>query len=225
MAIGRRLNRAIGGFFRGQLMVALLVGALCSTFLGIIGLKFWFLIGMIAGLFNVVPLIGPWIGGIPGVTIALTTSSPIKAVLVVLIMVGVQQIDNHFITPQVMQRAVQLHPAAVMLALLAGGTLAGFFGLLLAVPVTAVLKILLSHVWRVHILDEPVPDVPERPAGEPDEPDEAGAGPVSDVAAHPVDQGEPQGDGQVATPAATAPGGDGAPTSARRPGVRPQPGS
>ena len=60
----------------------------------------------------------------------------------------VQQIDNHFISPIVMQRAVKLHPAVVMLALLAGGTLGGFFGLLLAVPAAATLKIVRGHVWR-----------------------------------------------------------------------------
>ena len=157
--VAHRLNRAIGGFFRGQLMVAVIVGVICSVGLAIIGLRFWFLIGMIAGLFNVIPLIGPWIGGIPGVVIALTTGSPLKAALVVAIMAGAQQIDNHFITPQVMQRAVRLHPAAVMLALLAGGTLGGFFGLLLAVPAAAVLKILLGHVWHVHVLGEPLPEV------------------------------------------------------------------
>ncbi len=156
LVVGHRLNRAIGGFFRGQLMVALIVGVLCSVGLGIIGLKFWFLIGMIAGLFNVIPLIGPWVGGIPGVTIALTTGSPLQALLVVGVMVGVQQVDNHFITPQVMQRAVHLHPAVVILALVAGGSLGGFYGLLLAVPLTAVLKIIISHLWRVHILRQPL---------------------------------------------------------------------
>jgi predicted PurR-regulated permease PerM len=155
LLVAGRLNRAIGGFFRGQLLVAAIVGVLCSIGLGVIGLKFWFLIGMIAGLFNVIPLVGPWVGGIPGVTIALTTGSPVKALLVVAVMAGVQQIDNHFITPQVMQRTVQLHPAVVILALVAGGSLAGFFGLLLAVPVTAVLKILLGHLWRVYVLGEP----------------------------------------------------------------------
>jgi predicted PurR-regulated permease PerM len=155
-ALARRLNRAMGGFFRGQLAVAAIVGVLCSIGLAIIGLKFWFLIGMIAGLFNLIPLIGPWIGGIPGVAIALTTGSPLQALGVVLIMVGVQQVDNHFITPFVMQRAVRLHPAAVILALVAGGTLGGFFGLLLAVPVAAALKILASHLWRVHVLGEAV---------------------------------------------------------------------
>jgi predicted PurR-regulated permease PerM len=152
--VGRKLGRALGSYFRGQLAVAVIVGVLCSIGLSIIHLRFAFLVGMIAGLFNIVPLIGPWIGGIPGVIIALTTGSPVKALLVVAVMAGVQQIDNHFITPQVMQRAVALHPSAVMLALLAGGAIGGFFGLLLAVPVTAALRIVISHVWRHHVLGE-----------------------------------------------------------------------
>jgi predicted PurR-regulated permease PerM len=192
MVVARKLNRAIGGFFRGQLFVALIVGVLCSIGLGIIQLKFWFLIGMIAGVFNVVPLIGPWVGGIPGVTVALTTGSPIKALLVVAIMVGVQQVDNHFITPQVMQRAVQLHPAVVMLALVAGGSLFGFLGLLLAVPAAAVLKIIVSHLWRVHVLGEPVPL------------DDEGPGPVKDVEDLPENQGGPD----AAAVEDAAPGGE-----------------
>lgn len=156
LLVAHRVNRAIGGFFRGQLAVAAIVGVLCSIGLGVIGLKFWFLVGMIAGLFNLVPLIGPWVGGIPGVTIALTTGSPLQALLVVAVMVAVQQIDNHFITPQVMQRTVDLHPVVVILALVAGGSVAGFFGLVLAVPVTAVLKILISHLWHIYVLGEPV---------------------------------------------------------------------
>ena len=162
--VAKRLNRAIGGFFRGQLVVALIVGVMCSIGLFAIGLKFWFLVGMIAGLFNVVPLIGPWVGGVPGLVIALATGSSLQAIGVVVVMVVVQQFDNHFITPQVMQRAVQLHPAAVVLALLAGGSLGGFFGLLLAVPVAAVLKIIGAHVWRVHVLGESLPQAAEQEA-------------------------------------------------------------
>lgn len=154
--VAHRLNRAIGGFFRGQLLVATIVGVMCSVGLAIVGLRFWFLVGMIAGFFNIVPLIGPWVGGVPGIVIALSTGTPLQAVGVIVVMVVAQQIDNHFITPQVMQRAVQLHPAAVILALLAGGSLGGFFGLMLAVPVAAILKIVCGHVWRVHVLGEPV---------------------------------------------------------------------
>ena len=191
LVVAHRLNRAIGGFFRGQLLVALIVGILCSIGLGIIQLRFWFLIGMIAGLFNIVPLIGPWVGGIPGVTIALTTGSPLQALLVVAIMVGVQQIDNHFITPYVMQRAVQLHPAAVILALVAGGSMGGFAGLLLAVPATAVVKIIVSHLWHTYVLGHPVEHDDDRPEGR---------GIVEDVDSRPENQGEPEGEADAATP-------------------------
>ena len=156
LLLARRINGAVGGFFRGQLMVAIIVGAMCSVGLRIINLPFWLLIGMVAGMFNVIPLVGPYIGGIPALVIALTTQEPITAVWVVVIMVAAQQIDNHFISPLVMQRAVKLHPVLVMLALLLGGTLAGFFGLLVAVPTAAVIKIVVSHLWRVHVLGEPL---------------------------------------------------------------------
>jgi predicted PurR-regulated permease PerM len=177
--VGRRLARAIGGFFRGQLVVAFIVGTMVALGLALIELPFWLLIGMIAGLFNMIPLIGPYIGGIPGVVIALTTTEGDgtgKAIAVVLIMVIAQQIDNHFITPNVMQRVVKLHPAAVMLALLAGGTLGGFFGLLLAVPTAAVLKILVGHLWRTYVLGEPIEEIAAVDATA-----DAGGGIVQDV--------------------------------------------
>jgi predicted PurR-regulated permease PerM len=156
LLVARRINAAVGGFFRGQLVVALIVGTLASIGLLIIGLPFWLLIGMVAGFFNMIPLIGPYIGGIPALVIALTTREPITALWVILVMVTVQQIDNHFISPLVMHRVVKLHPVLVMLALLLGGTLGGFFGLLVAVPTAAILKILLGHLWRVHVLGEPI---------------------------------------------------------------------
>lgn len=168
--IASRLNAAIGGFFRGQLAVAFLVGVMASLGLWIIGLPLWLVVGMIAGLFNMIPLIGPWVGAVPGILVALATKDVKTAVLVAVVMVVVQQIDNHFITPTVMRRAVQLHPAAVMMALLAWGTVGGFFGLLLAVPLTASIKIIGGHLWRKWVvgvsvpgLDEPYPsDVRER---------------------------------------------------------------
>ena len=156
LVLARRMNAAVGGFFRGQLVVALIVGTMASIGLLVIGLPFWLLIGMVAGLFNMIPLVGPYIGGIPALVIALTTKEPITALWVVLIMVAVQQIDNHFISPLVMHRVVKLHPVLVMLALLLGGTLGGFFGLLVAVPTAAILKILVGHLWRVHVLGQPI---------------------------------------------------------------------
>ncbi len=160
MVLARRLNHAIGGYFRGQLAVAIVVGTMASIGMGLIDLPFWLIVGMVAGLFNMIPLIGPWVGAVPGIIIALTTGGGLsKAIAVAAVMAVVQQIDNHFISPIVMQRAVKLHPAAVMLALLAGGTLGGFFGLLLAVPAAAVLKILVGHAWRHFVLGQPLDEI------------------------------------------------------------------
>jgi predicted PurR-regulated permease PerM len=109
-------------------------------------------IGAIAGFFNLVPFVGPIIGGAVGFfvgTISEGVGLGIRAAIVELI---VQQIDNHLVSPIVMRRVVQLHPATVVLALLAGGTLAGFWGVLLAVPTVAVAKILLSHLWATRVL-------------------------------------------------------------------------
>ena len=157
MVLARRLSQAIGGYFRGQIGVALVVGIMSSIGMLIIGLPFWLIVGMVAGVFNMIPLIGPWVGAVPGMAIAITTGGGIdQAVAVAAAMAIVQQIDNHFISPLVMQRAVKLHPAVVMLALLAGGTLLGFVGLLLAVPTVAVLKIVCGHLWHRFVLDQPL---------------------------------------------------------------------
>jgi len=153
--VSRRLNRAIGGFFRGQLIVAFIVGVMSSAGLWAIGLPFWFIVGMLAGVFNVIPLIGPWVGGALGVVVAFAAGDgTTQASWVGVVMVVAQQIDNHFVSPVVMQRTVHLHPVAVIMALLAGGTLFGFFGLFLAVPTAAVLKIIASHLWRTYVLGQ-----------------------------------------------------------------------
>jgi predicted PurR-regulated permease PerM len=174
--LGAKLSRAVGGFFRGQLLVALVVGVLSSIGFKLIDLPFWLLIGAIAGFFNLVPLIGPYIGGGLGFLVGLVSDGiglGLKAALVELV---VQQLDNHVISPNVMKRTVNLHPVTVMLSLLAGGALAGFWGVLLGVPTVAVVKILLGHVWATRVLGapatgrsapvgEPLPGVPEQGDG------------------------------------------------------------
>lgn len=167
--VGHRLNMTIGGYFRGQLLVAVIVGAMVSIGLAIIELPFWLIVGMIAGVFNLVPLIGPWVGAVPGVLIALTTRDFGTALWVVAIMTGAQQIDNHFISPMVMQRTTHLHPSVVMLGLLAGGSLGGFFGLLLAVPLLAAVKVVVGHLWRVYVLEQPLEEIVAMHAGPPDD--------------------------------------------------------
>lgn len=156
--LGSKIGRTVGGFFRGQFLVALIVGIMSAVGFLIVGLPFALVIGAIAGFTNLIPLVGPFIGGGLGLLIGSITGGPalgLKAALVALI---VQQIDNHVISPNVMKRTVQLHPVTVMLSILAGGALAGFWGVLLGVPAVAVAKLLASHLWSTRVLGvEPSP--------------------------------------------------------------------
>lgn len=167
--IGSQMGRAVGGFFRGQLFVAMVVFVLSSLGFRIIGLPFWLVIGALAGFTNLIPLVGPFIGGGLGFVIGTLSQGVGLGVKAIIVAVIVQQVDNHIVSPNVMKRTVKLHPVTVMLGLLAGGTLAGFWGVLLAVPAIAVAKILLGHVWTTRVLGLPpqrdptavVPDDPE----------------------------------------------------------------
>jgi predicted PurR-regulated permease PerM len=146
-----RIGQAVGGFFRGQLLVALFVGVASSIGLWAIGLPFWLLVGMVAGVFNLVPLVGPFIGGGLAVIIALIDGQPLKALWAAVVLLIVQQIDNHLISPNVMGRTVQLHPVVVMLALLVGASFAGLFGMLVIVPLVAVAKIVFLFMWSKYV--------------------------------------------------------------------------
>jgi predicted PurR-regulated permease PerM len=146
-----RIGQAVGGFFRGQLLVALFVGVASSLGLWAVGLPFWLLVGIVAGVFNLVPLIGPFIAGGLAVIIALVGGEPLKALWAALVLLAVQQVDNHLISPNVMSRTVQLHPVVVMLALLVGASFAGLFGMLVIVPLVAVAKIVFLFLWSRYV--------------------------------------------------------------------------
>lgn len=152
--VSKQLGTAIGGFLRGQLFVALVVGVMTSVGFWAVGLEFWLLIGMIAGFLNIIPFVGPWVGGGLGVLVALATADPQTALYAAIVAAGVQQLDNHFISPNVLRFTVRLHPATIILVLLVGGTLGGLLGVLLAVPVMASIKIIVGHLWRTRVLGE-----------------------------------------------------------------------
>lgn len=146
--------KAVGGFVRGQLLVALIVGLLSSLALLILDLPFWLIVGLLAGFLNIIPFVGPWVGGVLGVATAVISGDLGKVIWVVILFALIQQIDNHLISPVILRYTVKLHPVIIILALLAGASLGGFFGVLIAVPVAAVIKILLGHIWRTRVLGE-----------------------------------------------------------------------
>ncbi|MDQ4148827.1 MAG: AI-2E family transporter [Actinomycetota bacterium] len=145
-------GQTVGAFFRGQLLVAAIVGVLSSTWFLFIRLPFWLPLGLLVGFFNIIPLLGPWVGGAIAALVGWVTGGLGLALKAALGMLLIQQFDNHFISPKVMGRAVRLHPVAVMLALVAGAGLGGIWGMLLSVPTLGVAKIVFVYFYETRVL-------------------------------------------------------------------------
>ncbi len=139
----KEISRILAGFIQGQLMIAFIVGILETIGLMIAGMRYPLALGMIGGLANIIPYFGPYIGAIPAVAIALTIS-PMKAVWTVVVFLAVQQIDNNFISPKMIEGKLGLHPVATIFAVLVGGEFFGIMGMLLAVPVMAILRVFVN---------------------------------------------------------------------------------
>ncbi len=152
--VATQVGRTLTGFVRGQLLVAMFVGVLSSVALLLLDVPFWAVIGIAAGLLNLVPFIGPFVGGALAAVVSLLEGDLVKAVLAVAAFVAIQQTDNHLITPMIQRARVRLSPLVIVLALLAAGSVAGFLGVLVAVPLVAVVRIVVGHLWRTRILGE-----------------------------------------------------------------------
>lgn len=145
--LARRLDRVLGGFIRGQVLVALWVAGMVGLAMWLLGLKYAVLLGVFAGLADIIPYFGPVIGGIPAVLMGLLVS-PLKGAQVVVALGIIQQLENGVVAPKIVGERVGLHPLAIILAILLGGHWGGLLGLLLAVPVTAALRIIVGFAWR-----------------------------------------------------------------------------
>lgn len=134
----------VGGWLRGQMFLCLIIGTIATVSYGVIGLEFWPLLGLWAGITEIIPIVGPWLGGIPAVLVALTMG-PEKALLVAVIILAMQSLENWFLVPRVMRGAVGLTPLTVFVAIVAGTQLMGIVGAILAIPVAAGLQVVLSE--------------------------------------------------------------------------------
>lgn len=141
------IEEKLGAWLRGQIILSVIVGILVYLGLIILGIEFALPLALIAGLLEVVPIIGPIIAAIPAVLIGFTIS-PVTAALVAGLYLAVQQLEGHLIVPQVMKRAVGLNPLLVILAITVGGRLLGIGGALLAVPIAVVIQVILQEVLK-----------------------------------------------------------------------------
>lgn len=152
--VSGEVGTALGSFVRGQLLVALIVGVASSVGMWAIDLPFWLIIGIVAGFLNLIPFLGPVVGGALAALVALLNGDVWQAVWAVAIMVVIQQVDNHVITPMVQRARVNLSPLVIVLALIVGGALAGLLGVLVAIPATAAVRIVIGHLWRTRVLNQ-----------------------------------------------------------------------
>jgi predicted PurR-regulated permease PerM len=177
-----RMERALLSYVKGQLALSLIIGASSGLGLWILGMaglmpnggKYALLFGLWAGITELIPYVGPWLGATPPVLYALV-QHPLSALWVVLLFLAIQQLEGHVVVPKVMGHSLRLHPLLVIFGLLAGGEIYGFPGILVALPLLAAGRAVWEFFSERVVLadwsgDTPVADavglevVPDKPA-------------------------------------------------------------
>lgn len=140
------IEKKLGGWIRAQIALMIIIGLFSYIGLKLLGISFALPLAMVAGLLEFIPNIGPTVSAIPAVIVAFTIS-PALAIGVIFLYIAIQQIENNLLVPQVMKKAIGIHPLVTITALMAGFSLAGIGGAVLAVPVFLVLQTLLQQIY------------------------------------------------------------------------------
>ena len=144
IALMRKLNTTFRDFVQGTLFIALVVALISTLGYTLVGLPSPFLFGVLCGITNMIPYVGPWIGGALCVIVGFSVS-PLVGILALVVAVLVQQIDNMFLQPLIMGKTMKLHPVTIMVGLLLFGYLFGVMGTIFATPIMAALKVIILH--------------------------------------------------------------------------------
>ena len=147
ISLWKRMEFKVGKWFRGQVVLALAVGLAVFLGLSILHVRYALLLGMVAMAFEIVPFVGPVMSALPALGLAYL-QSPLLALWVLFLYIGVQQLEGNVLTPLILGKSVGLHPVTVIVALLIGGKLAGILGVLLAVPVAVVIVEIFGDLAR-----------------------------------------------------------------------------
>lgn len=140
------INHVVRRYIRGDMIIAVIVGILTGIGVKLVGMDYALLIGIICGVFDLIPYFGPVIGAVPSILLGLT-NSPMMGLKVAIVIIIVQQLESDVISPKLMGDSVGLHPLLIVFVLLAGGELAGFWGMLISVPIAAVLRVIFRHIY------------------------------------------------------------------------------
>lgn len=144
-SILKEIEEKLGDWLRGQLLLSIIIGVLSYIGLTVLQIPYTLPLAILAGLLEVVPVIGPILSAIPAIVLSFTIS-PVLAAGVAAMYFVIQQTESHVIVPQVMKKAVGLNPLIIILAIAIGGRLLGIGGALLAVPLAVVIQIIITHI-------------------------------------------------------------------------------
>ncbi len=152
--IVRIADNILSKYLRGQLVLCVVVGVLATAGLTVLGVNSPAVLGLIAGIFEILPFVGPIIGAVPAVLVALI-QQPLLAVWTIILFFVIQQVENAVLVPRISGKAVELHPALIMVVLLIGSQVAGLWGAVLAVPLTAVIRDVFKYLY-LRLQDDPL---------------------------------------------------------------------
>ena len=142
-------------FIQGQILVALIIGVIEILGLLLIGVPYAVLLGVIGGISNMIPYFGPFFGALPPVFTALMIS-PAKAVWVLILFVAVQQLDNNFLSPKIIEGNLGIHPITIIIIVFIGQEFFGFWGIIASVPVYAMVKCILVRIFKAYRCQVPL---------------------------------------------------------------------
>jgi predicted PurR-regulated permease PerM len=166
--LARKADRAIGGYLRGQILIAIGLGFMFWIGLSLIGVPLATAISVLAAVFNLVPYLGPIVATIPAVLLGFTVS-PLTALLALIVVLAANQIEAHALGPLILGKSTNLHPVTVLLSILVGVGFLGLLGALLAVPVVALVKVVLEEYlltrppYQEEVVAAPPPEPPPDP--------------------------------------------------------------
>ncbi len=143
-----KMSDTIAKYISGQVIECLFVGTFSAIGYGLVGIPYALLIGIFAGITNIIPYLGPYIGLVPAIFIALSMSFK-EVILVIVVCVVVQQIDGNLVYPNVIGKTLDIHPLTIIMILLAAGNIAGLLGMILAIPLYAVSKVVVTYVYDI----------------------------------------------------------------------------
>lgn len=143
------MDKQISSYIQGQILVSMCIGAMVTIGFLIIGMKYALLLGFLAMITSVVPYLGPVIAITPAVIIALVTS-PFMLIKLAIVWTVVQLIEGKFISPQIMGKSLSIHPITIIFVLLTAGSLFGVPGVILGIPGYAILKVLVTHMFKLY---------------------------------------------------------------------------